>query len=819
MDDETPRIDGPPGAGDDGPDQGRVPNPNPSRYTVIERIARGGMGEVWRLQDHQLERTLALKVMHPSLAGHATSRERFRTESRVTARLDHPGIIPVLDAGETPEGRLWYLMREVGGGTTLRPRLDIPRREGVPDPIGLRAAVEAIQRVAQTLAHAHARGVVHRDLKPDNVLLGRHGEVIVLDWGLALELGRAGGGAATPARSPFDGGGDRLTRAGRTMGTVPYLSPEQARGEIRQHGPTCDVWALGILLYEALVGELPYRGRPAAMLATLITTPPPPLPEASESGLSALVAGCTRLNPRDRPAHAGEVADALSSWLDGSTRRVRALEAVARADGLTPEIQRIEEDAAHLRDEAYTLLAALPRGASVERKRPAWALEDAAERREIEAAVLEVTREQALRAAMDHDPGAPEPRQRIADLTRVALVHAEEQRDRRGIARASALLEAHDPTGAPAFLSGRGALSLDAHPDGAEIQLHRLVLRDRRLTPQPEGRPIHAPLRRLPLDRGSWLLRVSHPLAEGTWLPVVLTRGEHWDATAQGIGPLQLLPAGTLGVHDLHVPGGPAWFGGDSFAPDSLPRTRRDVPGFVVRRHPVTHREYMAFLDSLVAAGRTEEAQRNAPAYPAGRDDVPRPLYRQRPDGTFTCAMDENGFAIDRDEPVVLVDWRGACAFAAWEAARTGRPWRLPFEWEWEKAARGVDGRLLPWGDWFEPTWANTFESRDGPAARARVDDWPLDESVYGVRGLVGNVRDWCLDVWHPTPTPVGDPLLALHAEGPFRSQRGGAWSTALPGCRPAARFASPPGRRLTSVGLRLFASAEGWGDQPVTGV
>jgi serine/threonine-protein kinase len=238
------------------------------------------------------------------------------------------------------------------------------------------------------------------------------------------------------------------------------------------------------------------------------------------------------------------------------------------------------------------------------------------------------------------------------------------------------------------------------------------------------------------------------------------------------------------------------------------------IDAFVARRYPVTHREWIAFLDDLVAQGREEEALRHVPRERAGAGGVGALLYGRRPDGGFALAPDEDGAVIDADFPVSMIDWRNACAFAAWEAARTGQPWRLPGELEFEKAGRGADGRMLPWGDHFDPTWACCFESHTSPRPNpARRAEFPDDVSPYGVRHLAGNMRSWVANVYRLEGPLVRDGRAVPPEESGAlvdvgesqRGWRGGGFLDYSRSLRLTGRAFGPPSDRFSRLGCRLM--------------
>jgi eukaryotic-like serine/threonine-protein kinase len=213
-----------------------------TRYELRGRVGRGGMGTVWRAWDRDLEREVAIKVMNgpdPRPGGVA----RLRMEAQVLARLEHPGLVPVHDLGALPDGRLFYVMKLVRGGRLDEHVRALPQRA---------ARLRVFERICEAVAFAHASGVIHRDLKPQNVMVGPFGEVLVLDWGVAKLLGahplaEAGAGEGSERRSSVDEDGVTLTAAGTVLGTPGYMAPEQARGESAV-GIAADVYALGALL-------------------------------------------------------------------------------------------------------------------------------------------------------------------------------------------------------------------------------------------------------------------------------------------------------------------------------------------------------------------------------------------------------------------------------------------------------------------------------------------------------------------------------------------------------------------------------------------
>jgi len=262
------------------------------RYRIERELGRGGMATVYLAHDLRHERDVALKVLRPELAA-MLGRERFLAEIRLTARLDHPHILTLIDSGES-DGILWYVVPFIRG-ESLRQRLERERQLRLED------AVAIARDVAAALDHAHRQGVIHRDVKPENILL-HEGEAMLADFGIALALREAAG--------------ERLTGTGMSLGTPQYMSPEQAAAE-RELDARSDVYSLGAVLYEMLAGEAPFTGATGqAVIAKLMTTTPPPLAvlrSAIPQHVSQAVVRALAKVPADRFASAADFAAALAS--------------------------------------------------------------------------------------------------------------------------------------------------------------------------------------------------------------------------------------------------------------------------------------------------------------------------------------------------------------------------------------------------------------------------------------------------------------------------------------------------------------------------
>jgi WD40 repeat protein len=280
------------------------PEPGPSQvsdYEVLDELGTGGMGVVYRARHHTLGRVVALKMIRANLPAEENDARRFRAEAAVVAALEHPHIVPVYDSGEA-SGRPWFAMRLLEGGS-LAHRL-------MQGPLPPRQAAKLLATVARAVHHAHQRGILHRDLKPGNILLDEQGQPFVSDFGLAKRLDTS----------------TDLTGSHAIIGSARYMAPEQASGQVRQLTTACDVWALGVILYEALTGRVPFPGESALdILQRIRNDPPAPFPSTGGHGdLQTMTLHCLHKESSRRYGSAADLADDLDRWLRGEPIAARA---------------------------------------------------------------------------------------------------------------------------------------------------------------------------------------------------------------------------------------------------------------------------------------------------------------------------------------------------------------------------------------------------------------------------------------------------------------------------------------------------------------
>ncbi|MGC8642706.1 MAG: tetratricopeptide repeat protein, partial [Isosphaeraceae bacterium] len=292
-----------------------------SRYRVIRPFARGGLGEVFLAYDTELDRLIALKEVRRDIAPSPTRQARFLLEARVTGRLEHPGIVPVYGLGTHGDGRAYYAMRFIKG-ETLRAALGRWHAEPAAEFAGLafRLLLGWFVTACKTMAYAHSQGVLHRDLKPTNIMLGEFGETLVVDWGLAKTLAAANttecsGGSEERGFPP---GNEAITSAGQTLGSPGFMSPEQAAGNSDKLGPASDIYSLGATLYVMLTDRTPFEGETDLVLHRVRWGEFPPPREVKPQVPRPLEAICLKamaLRPEDRYQSALDLAGDIECWL------------------------------------------------------------------------------------------------------------------------------------------------------------------------------------------------------------------------------------------------------------------------------------------------------------------------------------------------------------------------------------------------------------------------------------------------------------------------------------------------------------------------
>jgi eukaryotic-like serine/threonine-protein kinase len=294
------------------------------RFRVLRPHARGGLGAVFVALDAELNREVALKQILEKHADDPVSRGRFLLEAEVTGGLEHPGIVPVYGLGTYSDGRPYYAMRLIKGDS-LKEAIDDfhAGKSENSDPgrssLELRKLLRAFTDVCNAIEYAHSRGVLHRDIKPSNIIVGRHGETLMVDWGLAKATGKSDPSGAERTLLPSSASGSSETLPGSALGTPAYMSPEQAEGNHEALGPRSDVYSLGATLYYLLTGQPAVPGDDIGAILRAVQrgelVPPRQVDPSIDAALEAVCLKAMALRPEDRYATCRALADDVERWM------------------------------------------------------------------------------------------------------------------------------------------------------------------------------------------------------------------------------------------------------------------------------------------------------------------------------------------------------------------------------------------------------------------------------------------------------------------------------------------------------------------------
>ena len=761
------------------------------RYLLGGELGRGGMGQVLLARDPDLRRNVALKTFLKSKKMSARRVGRFISEAQLTAQLDHPNIMPVYEIGVQPDRGLYFTMKAIRG-ITLQ---EVVRRLRKGDA---RTAAEYTQRrllqiflqVCMATAYAHDRGVLHRDLKPANVMLGPFNEVLVMDWGLSRVIRQAEQFDTPPDEVPLEPEGAVLrTRDGAMIGTPGYMSPEQLECREERLDPKSDQFSLGAILYELITYRHAFPGKTPAevqwrMKHNGVVPPHKRAPSMNiPAELEAITLRALAMDPEDRFPGVLDLHQAVEDFLEGARRKEAAEVRVEAGREAFARYAALRDVLLAQRLEAAQARRKLNGWASRDEKRRVWTLEDQAW--ETESQVAEAFNEAmtSFEHAISHDPDNLGARQGLADLYWTRFQEAEQRNNFSEADHYRRRLEAYDDGRYAKLLAGDGRLSIETVPDEAEIYLYRYDEKDRQLEPGQDLFLGYTPLRNEPIAMGSYLLVFHRPGFRDARFPLHIGRRQRKELS------VKLYKDDEIGDGLIHVPAGRYISGGDPEAIFAAEAFEIVADGYFIARFPVTNRQYLEFINDL-AQKSPDRAPEHVPRSRRGGLSAAKPCWTSGDDGLFTLPTEVVEVPWHPEMPVTHVSWEDAIAYCGWLSRRTGRSIRLPTEQEWEKASRGVDGRIFPWGNHFEPSYCKMRDSRAGDPQPEPVGSYPVDESPYGVRDMAGGVAEWCQD-WH-------DEMPAL------RVLRGGSWAFGARHCRTASRTGAQPHSVAGFQGFRV---------------
>ncbi|MBI2933493.1 MAG: SUMF1/EgtB/PvdO family nonheme iron enzyme [Planctomycetes bacterium] len=757
---------------------GQVAERQYGKFVLVQHLGSGGMGAVWKAWDRELGRWVAIKLLRSVYDPSRRDEDicRFMREASLVARLRHPNIVSVYESEEIKAQHL--IVMEYIDGKPLNHLRFSPRR-----------ALEIIRDAARAVQYAHDQGIVHRDIKPGNVMVTPSGQVYVMDFGLARSL-------SAPST---------LTQSGFVLGTPMYMAPEQAMAVRDRKEKLCDVYALGATLYDILTGRAPFDAeQPWDVIADVINTEPvPPRQRNPDIPRDAETITLKAMHKRysQRYASAGEMADDIDRFLRGepilasptpmvervwraAKRRaplviaagaatiavmgsllglasVRAREARERAGAAAVQVGDARA-AVEMYRKARKALASLEKTLN---ETDDLADEDR-RKMEVDARALERTLEEAFtkasgscRQALGQVENLPEARDTLADLFWEWYLLGEE-RASADLAMREALVRTYGAAQYGVELDAQARLWLQTSPSGADVIYRPYRPREDGclFADESQERSLgKTPLKGVQIGRGSGLLLARLEGYPETRVPILVGRGEEKRLE------VPLYKEAEIPKGFVYVPSGPYIMGGDPSV--ARPRGRRvvDVKGFFIAIHEVTYDEYVEFLN---AEGAPELIPRNI------RGD---PLVQLGTDGRYHVIEGASGW------PVQGVPWRGAKVYCEWKSKSPGGfMYRLPASVEWEKAARGVDGRRYPWGNVFDWSFTHGMLS-DQPVARwpRPVGKTPGDVSVYGACDMAGNVAEWCVDSF-PWREPAHLIRGGAFAQDTLQAFRCASWDRAV---------------------------------------
>ncbi|HYE66404.1 MAG TPA: protein kinase [Pyrinomonadaceae bacterium] len=702
-----------------------------SHYRVIRKLGAGGMGEVYLAEDTKLSRKVAIKFLPPDVTAESQANRRLLREARAAAMLDHPHICSIYEVGEE-EGRSFIVMQYIEGET-----LDchLKRRQ-----LELSEAVEIAAQVADALAEAHAAGIIHRDIKPSNIIINQRRAVKVMDFGLA-KVTKERASIETEARTE-----SLLSTPGAIMGTVPYMSPEQVKGE-RVDART-DIFSFGVVLYEMLTGRHPFMAESAAAtISAILTREPPPLARYSKemsAELERIVSKALRKDRAERYQTATDLALDLRTLRDD-------LQFAARLERSTPpDVERemlIETSGARAMDKTVIEPAAR---ATVED-------EKLKTQREAGRAFTVLRRLALSRAALVL----------IASLIVLTIVGwfyrrsvnlkwAKEQIPRvEQLAQAGNYFEAYDlavavqkylpddPTITRLMPTISDTISVVTEPAGAEVYLKRFA-------PDAEGKsPTREPLGTTPINnlriaRGQYILYMEK---EG----YAKTERTVSGAILRGGGSIMILPLPIRVQQKLieadRVPEGMVFVPGSDYRLVAWARptdTRVRLDDFFIDKFEVRNGEYKEFIN---AGGYLKKQYWKYPFVKDGKTLSWEDAMKEFKDRTGLPGprgwSNQNFPEGKAEHPVTDVTWYEAAAYAAFRGKQ------LPTVFQWEKAARNGQvtslGNYMPWGLFYP---GDTLEHRANFRNNGTqpVNSAEFGMSPFGAYNMAGNVSEWILN-------------------------------------------------------------------------
>ncbi len=766
-----------------------------------EQLGIGGTGVVCVAEDDILGRTIAIKTLLPELSFSQDQIERLALEAQAAAQLEHPNIVPIHALGVSPTLGFYFTMKLLRGDSLRRVITELAQRNPAYTKEYTHSKLIAIFiKICQGIAYAHSKDIMHRDLKPENIRVGSYGEVTIIDWGLVRKVNaptptRHYASTVKPATSQKSSesflGQIKLATTNQTMdgqlaGTPRYMSPEQAGGQISELDVRTDIYSLGVILYELLTYVNPFADVTAEDdIINAVTSSEFNRPRHTYIGRSTppdLEAICLKAMARRKEDRYQTVADLIhdiyahqegrpvtaytaSPWIRlkklcqrNPLRTTMLFSAVLSIAILMTTIYYIEQqrfksalaEVTTKVNNAVNLQTVLEQRLKKDKSEDVWRFDatvaratDANEDLQNEIDNLFDSANLLLSSISTLSQWRPEVRfwrERIMrERILFALRHHRLAEVERWLRQMRNTFGTNLENCSPAMLNiirgveiarrGDCIVTMTTTPVAATLDLRpfRCNPDTDRIEPL-DSMPLESNTPPIPpqvIPKGNYLLTATLPGLPPVIYPFFLEHGETRDIV---ITIPKAIPENTV-----YVPDGIAKIGGSVSSLN--PKRKEYIQGFFIGKYEVTFGEYLEFWNALTDPQEKNDymsrIQFNADNYIA--------VNAWSPEGKLNP-----GFSSDR--PVIGISLQAAMAFCDWKARMLNRPCRLPTATEWEKAARGADGRDYPWGNTFRPAYAYTFENtaiREAYGAWAPPGIVPFDKSPYGAFDMAGNVREW----------------------------------------------------------------------------
>ncbi len=752
------------------------------RYTRGKEIAKGGHGKIFVARDERFGRHLALKALIAGRNATPAQARKFILEARATALLEHPNIVPVHDLGVTEEGEIYYTMKKVQGKSLKYILYKIGKGDKILAARYSRLKLLMIfQQICNAIEFAHSKGIIHRDLKPENIMVGDFGETLVMDWGLAKIVDMDTDDEACGAQDIRPEDMDK-TRIGTVSGTPAYMPPEQARGRVDLIDFRSDTYSLGAILYEILTYCIPFEGKNIEEVLDKVRNeaPIPPSKRAPRLDIPPdLEEICLRAlskDPAKRYQRAMELSNDIDEVLEGGKekerRRKQARELYVEAQKEFANYFELRRSLSGASEKLEEQLKADGDGMDSE---VLWKL-----MKERIAADINLDRslyglKGSLNRALALDPELSDARVMLADVYYTRFAEAETARNKKEMLYNRGFITQLAHERYVDLLDGEAEVTLESKNGWDALSVYAVVADDgnsRRVDVTENLMPIGETIS-LPI--GNYSIEAE---AGGETLVFPLRLEKNEKAKINLDFP-RIPPTALDDLYFIPIPAGAFLKGGDNEAVGYSKIQDIWLDNFAISKYHITVSQYFKFLE---ATCRTDEDF--LARSPRLKPDKGRLM---RPGEPLSRLLARLGWK--PDFPVVGVSWLDAAAFCEWLSVCAGKTIRLPSDEEWEKAARGSDGRVYPWGNGFSPERCVMRDSCDKNFL-APVGSNPRDASPYGVCDMAGLAREWCLDY---TQQKLGERLV-----------RGGSWYDGEIFCRAASRSGMRQDFVRTYVGFRV---------------